>query len=149
MKNRTASIVGVLTAILVAGYQLLPKTQHLPKPECVNENIVFLQNDWDSYIYKKEVMSVLENAEPEDYRYFFQSIIKRNGKDYLLVNFRNQKECFSASMCVKDWGHLEPVRASHGTYYSNELMNLEWKIVRRGCRGQHKVLVFEKMDQIP
>lgn len=148
MKNRTASIVGILTAILVAGYQLLPKEMFLPKPECVNANLIFQENDWDSHIYKHEVMSVLETSDPEDYRYFFQSIVKRHGKDYLLVNLRNETQCFSAFMRIRHWGNLEPMRATNGAHYPNELINLKWKIQRSGCHGHRKSLVFEKMDRI-
>jgi len=49
-------------------------------------------------------------------------------KTYMVLNFRNKKECFDVKMLVEKWDILTGMRLANGKSYPEELYDLKWEV---------------------
>jgi hypothetical protein len=113
---------------LLLGFAILISCS-APRPECVNKEKYFDTNTYESQEYQNKVINILHNDSPEYYRYFFVTFTG-DDNDYLVVNMRNDKNCFDAKILVTDWTKLAGMRKVNGKAYPKELHDLTWSLIR-------------------
>ncbi len=114
----------ILTAL---GCHDLPKHYFSPAPDCTHQSIQMQEPL--SAAYQNQVIEILKNKRPADFRYFFKTFIDEKDSTGMLVNFRNDSLCFDVKMLVKNWEKLEGMRKTNGRSYPQELYDLNWHLV--------------------
>ncbi len=114
------------------------------KPECINKDSFFDNNDPMTETYQEKVKEVLKITTPNDFRYFFVTFTGDNN-EYLMVNMRNNEYCFDAKILVENWDKLAGMREKKGRSYPEELHNLKWKLEKSG--GSENI-VYLDMNKI-
>ncbi|QHT70985.1 hypothetical protein GXP67_32225 [Rhodocytophaga rosea] len=125
----------------------LPKAYFLSKPDC-KSTLNFPSGsspDFSSPDYEKKVIDILETMEQHEFRYFFKSFVQEGKTTYMIVNFRNHKQCFDARMRVDNWDKLAGMKRTNGLSYPEELYEVKWQI---GDREGTKELVYLDMHSI-
>ncbi|MDO1451931.1 hypothetical protein Q0590_37025 [Rhodocytophaga aerolata] len=120
----------VIVIPLFMAFVSLPKAYFLSKPDCNTKvaNMIHGTADFTSTEYQKEVIKLLKSKESDDFRYFFKTFLQEGEMVYMVVNFRNQQQCFDAKMKVDKWDKLGGMRKTNGLSYPEELYEVKWKI---------------------
>jgi hypothetical protein len=116
-------IAAIIIIPLVAGFVFLPKDYFTPVPDCVNTF-----GNVDSARHQQEVVRLLESKHPQDFRYFFKTFVEEGESVYMVVNFRNDSQCFDGKIKVDQWDKLSGMRRTNGVSYPKELFELDWRI---------------------
>ena len=117
--------------LFVAGFYIcrflifVPKNYWKPEPKCISNLSFDFSKKGTAHLLK--LNESLEGRSTEDYRYFFKTFLEEE-KIYMVVNFRNQHECFDIKMLVEKWDKLTGMRHANGKSYPKELHDLEWSI---------------------
>lgn len=138
MKTRILLSVGLVSAFLV--YKSFPKYYFSAEPPCVASF-----SDLQGNAYEQAIGDYLEDKKPSGFRYFFQTFTQEDGKDYMIVNMRNDTYCFDVKIRVKQWGKLEGMKRTNGISYPKELYNLQWKLEQGAGRRE---LIFQDMHDV-
>ncbi len=120
-------LVLFLLAITAPGCHDLPKHYFSPTPDCNSHTIQV--HEPLSAAYQTQVVEILKNKRPEDFRYFFKTFIDEKDSTGMLVNFRNDSLCFDVKMLIKNWEKLEGMHKTNGRSYPQELYDLNWHLV--------------------
>ena len=64
---------------------------------------------------------------------------------FMLVNFRNNNNCFDVSILVKKWDKLGGMKKVNGVSYPKELVKLKWSIE---LIDGNKTVVYQDMNTI-
>lgn len=138
MKTRILLSVGLLSAFLL--YNSFPKYYFAEAPVCVASF-----TELDAVAYEQAVLNNLADKKPSEFRYFFQTFIQEEGKDYILANMRNKTDCFDAKILIEKWDKLAGMKRTNGIGYPKELYNLKWKMEQR---DGYNVIVYQDMRSI-
>jgi hypothetical protein len=149
MKNtkRTLVIGAVVIIPLTIAFVTLPKAYFISKPECNNVagNSILNSKDVTSADYQNEVIRRLASKKPGDFKYFFKTFVQEGETTYMIINFRNDEQCFDARIKVDKWDKLAGMKRTNGVSYPKELYDLEWKIVETGIGRE---LMYVDMHRI-
>ena len=104
----------------------LPRHYFNPAPDCVAAQASLDASMSD--VYQGGVRARLAGAKPADFRYFFERFLDEQGQQIMVVNFRNEQECFNVKMHVPELGKLAGMHAAGGESYPEELYDLEWSL---------------------
>ena len=63
----------------------------------------------------------------------------------MVLDFRNDTNCFKVRMLVDKWDKLGGMRKVNGQSYPKELMNVKWSIEKR---NRSKEVVYNDMSSI-
>ena len=80
--------------------------------------------------YEERVIQELRKSTPTDFRYFFRTFLRKEGRDYILVNFRNEADCFDVPLRIDRLGKLAGMKKVNGQSYPEELNGIIWEIVQ-------------------
>ena len=103
----------------------VPEHYHTPEPECNQAETFDLSIAGTAHL--SELKTNLKTKSPNSYRYFFKTFLEEN-KIYMVVNFRNEKECFDVKILVDKWDKLTGMRWANGKSYPKELYDLKWEV---------------------
>ena len=116
----------LLVGFLICRFVIfVPKNYWKAPPECSNPQT--FDYDRPGTIHLSTLHEELKSKSPEDYRYFFKTFLEED-KIYMVVNFRNEQECFDVKMLVDKWDKLAGMRWANGKSYPKELHDLEWTV---------------------
>lgn len=138
MKTRVLLSIGLVSAFLV--YKNFPKYYFSAEPSCVASF-----SDLQGNAYEQAIWSHLKDKTPSDFRYFFRTFTQEDGKNYMIVNMRNETHCFDVKVRVAQGGKLEGMKRTNGVSYPKELYDLQWKLEQRAGRRE---VVFKNMGAI-
>ncbi len=99
-----------------------------------------------SLAYQSKVRVFLADKKAEDFRYFFDTFMDEGAKTYMMTEFRNENECFTGKILVRDWSKLEGMRRVNGKAYPKELYDLKWEI--QTIDGKQEILYVDMHDII-
>ncbi|MDF1694510.1 MAG: hypothetical protein P1U56_01675 [Saprospiraceae bacterium] len=115
-----------------------------PPPKCVS-NPPFDQLETFSKEYHAEVIKKLEKSKATDFRYFFKTFVESGEETNMILNLRNENQCFDVKMLVENWEKLGGMRKVNGKSYPKELVLLKWNIENR---NDDKIVVYDDMNWI-
>lgn len=114
-------------------------------PECVDMPMLASFGAADGEAYQAKVRELLEDHQPEDFRYFFESFMDEGSQSFMMTSFRNEKICLQAKVLVDKWDKLGGMKARNGKAYPKELVNLKWKI---GVVEERPQIIYQEMRRI-
>ena len=121
MKQKTNLIIFILFVILTV--------VSCDRPICSNKNPVFDKYDINSFEYKTELLKQIEKIGQKNLSYWFESYIKENEKEYIIINIKNNSLCAKGKILVKDWNKIEEIkRTSAQSYVGAKLKGLTFNI---------------------
>jgi len=138
---KTPLFFGVLIITMALLYSIFPRYYFAAEPLCVAS----FKDLSSEEAYEQAVLQTLRGQKPSDFRYFFQTFLQEDNKDYLVVNMRNKDFCFHAKILVENWDKLAGMKRTNGASYPKELYQLEWEIVKKD--GQD-VIFYKNMRTI-
>ena len=109
MKQKTNRFIFILFVILTV--------VSCDRPICSNKNPVFDKYDINSFEYKTELLKQIEKIGQKNLSYRFESYIKENEKEYIIVNIQNHSLCAKGKIMVKDWHKIEGIKRTSGQSY--------------------------------
>jgi hypothetical protein len=99
------------------------------RPTCNNKNPIFDKYEIKSKAYKIELIQQIEAIGQQNLRYWFESYLIENEKEYIRVNIQNDSLCAKGQILVNDWHKIEGIKRTKGKGYSGaELIGLTFKI---------------------
>ena len=94
-----------------------------------NKNLVFDKYDINSFEYKTELLKQIEKIGQKNLSYWFESYIKENEKEYIIINIKNNSLCAKGKILVKDWNKIEEIKRTSGqSYVGAKLKGLTFNI---------------------
>ena len=121
MKQKTNLIIFILFVILTV--------VSCDRPICSNKNPVFDKYDINSFEYKTELLKQIEKIGQKNLSYWFESYIKENEKEYIIINIKNNSLCAKGKIMVKDWNKIEGIKGTSGqSYVGAKLKGLTFNI---------------------
>ena len=121
MKQKTNLIIFILFVILTV--------VSCDRPICSNKNPVFYKYDINSFEYKTELLKQIEKIGQKNLSYWFESYIKENEKEYIIINIKNNSLCAKGKILVKDWNKIEEIKRTSGqSYVGAKLKGLTFNI---------------------
>ena len=126
MKTRIFLIL--LVGLLVLGFVSCPKDYFVKMPECIKQEAFQENLNPISEEYQSEVLVLLRDKNPDEFRYKFETFLQEDGNIFMLTNFRNNEFCFDAKLLVNKWDKLGGMKRTNGKSYPKELYELKWKI---------------------
>jgi hypothetical protein len=121
MKQKTNLIIFILFVILTV--------VSCDRPICSNKNPVFDKYDINSFEYKTELLKQIEKIGQKNLSYWFESYIKENEKEYIIINIKNNSLCAKGKILVKDWNKIEEIKRTSGqSYVGAKLKGLTFNI---------------------
>ncbi len=121
MKQKTNLIIFILFVILTV--------VSCDRPICSNKNPVFDKYDINSFEYKTELLKQIEKIGQKNLSYRFESYIKENEKEYIIINIKNNSLCAKGKILVKDWNKIEEIKRTSGqSYVGAKLKGLTFNI---------------------
>ena len=140
MKKYLLIIPLFLAALFICRFMIfVPKNYWKPEPKCIaNQSFDFSKK---GTAHLSALNESLKSKSPDDYRYFFKTFLEEE-KIYMVVNFRNEQECFDVKMLVEKWDKLTGMRHANGKSYPKELHDLEWNIENNEVtyQGMHRII---------
>ena len=118
-----------------------PEHYFADAPACVSDTTTNLKPE-----KQKALVAQLQNQQPSDYRYFFQTFVEEGNNTYMITNFRNKTACFDIKILVDKWDKLEGMKRTNGVSYPKELYDLKWEI--QSINGQSIIRYLEMHDII-
>lgn len=109
MPQKTNLIIISLSAILA--------TISCDRPNCENKNPIFDKYDVNSTEYKMELINQINSFGQENLNYWFDSYMKENEKEYIVVNIQNKYLCAKGMIMVNDWNKIEGIKKTKGKGY--------------------------------
>ena len=131
--------------IISLAYLYFPQNYFISLPDCSHRALFQDQYVSTSEDYQSEVLSIIENKNPNEFRYLFKTFLEEKGGTSMLINFRNGKHCFDAKILVDVWDKLGGMRKTNGKSYPKERYELEWKI--ETIDGDKRI-VYQNMHRI-
>ncbi|KGO87863.1 hypothetical protein Q765_05100 [Flavobacterium rivuli WB 3.3-2 = DSM 21788] len=109
-------------------------------------NTVLLNNEPETKVYKEELASLLEKADPSKLEYYFDHYVQKDGIDYLYVNITGAVDAI-AVVTVREWDEkLKELREFKGKGYGgSEFKNLKLEVERNSANTS---FVYKGMDGI-
>ena len=99
------------------------------RPKCKNQNPIFDSYSIDSKEYKNELAKEITRIETPNLRYWLNSYLEENGKEYIVVYIQNDELCAKGILEVKEWTKIEGIKKRKGVSYRGaELLGLEFEI---------------------
>ena len=121
MKQKTNLIIFILFVILTV--------VSCDRPICSNKNPVVDKYDINSFEYKTELLKQIEKIGQKNLSYLFESYIKENEKEYIIINIKNNSLCAKGKILVKDWNKIEEIKRTSGqSYVGAKLKGLTFNI---------------------
>ena len=121
MKQKTNLIIFILFVILTV--------VSCDRPICSNKNPVFDKYNINSFEYKTELLKQIEKIGQKNLSYRFESYIKENEKEYIIINIKNNSLCAKGKILVKDWNKIEEIKRTSGqSYVGAKLKGLTFNI---------------------
>ena len=121
MKQKTNLIIFILFVILTV--------VSCDRPICSNKNPVFDKYDINSFEYKTELLKQIEKIGQKNLSYWFESYIKENEKEYIIINIKNNSLYAKGKILVKDWNKIEEIKITSGqSYVGAKLKGLTFNI---------------------
>ena len=121
MKQKTNLIIFILFVILTV--------VSCDRPICSNKNPVFDKYNINSFEYKTELLKQIEKIGQKNLSYWFESYIKENEKEYIIINIKNNSLCAKGKILVKDWNKIEEIKRTSGqSYVGAKLKGLTFNI---------------------
>ncbi len=99
------------------------------KPNCQNKNPIFEKFGFETLEYKNELAKQLSLADNEKISYWFDSYIKHDNKEYILVEVQDKNLCAKILILVENWNNIENIGKTKGkSYRGAELVGLNFDI---------------------
>lgn len=138
MKQKTSFLTIIILAILGA--------VACDRPNCKNENPIFDQYAIDAIEYKTELLTQIEKVGQDRLTYWFDSYIKENEKEYIVVNIQQKSLCAKGMIRVKDWTKIEGIRRTQGKgYVGAQLKGLTFNVEKESNEIE---LVYKDIERI-
>ncbi len=116
------------------------------RPECINVNKIFDNNDPNTKIYKDELVNQLHQIDQSKLTYWLQEYVEQNGRESLYFNIQSDEICAILHLTVKDWKKLETIREKKGVSRRGaEFTNLKFKIIQQPLSTD---FIYETYDRI-
>jgi hypothetical protein len=109
MKQKTNLLALILLVFL--------GTVSCDRPNCDNKNPIFDKYDINSIEYKMELTKQINTFGQENLNYWFDSYMKENEKEYIVVNIQNKSLCAKGKILVNDWNKIEGIKRTQGMGY--------------------------------
>ncbi|MBS2101020.1 hypothetical protein [Carboxylicivirga linearis] len=87
------------------------------RPNCENKNPIFDKYDVGSERYKTELVAQIKHYGQKNLKYWFDSYIKENGNEYIIINIQNDSLCAKGKVLVRNWNKLEGIKQTQGKGY--------------------------------
>ena len=123
-------------------FVFVPEHYHSPVPVCTKAETFNLNIKGTQHL--SALKSNLKTKAPDQYRYFFKTFLEEENV-YMVLNFRNDNECFDVKMLVDKWDKLTGMRHANGKSYPKELFDLKWEF--KEVNGVEEV-VYASMHSI-
>ncbi|MDY0282023.1 MAG: hypothetical protein RBR35_15840 [Salinivirgaceae bacterium] len=121
MEQKTKLMTLILLVILTA--------VSCDRPNCHNKNPIFEKYEISSVDYKTELIQQIEKIGQQNLTFWFESYIKENEKEYIIVNIQHDSLCAKGKILVNDWNKIEGIRRTNGQSYSGaELQGLTFNV---------------------
>ncbi len=99
------------------------------RPNCDTANVLFLNNNPNSKIYKDELVKQLTKVDQTKLSYWLQKYDEQNGVESLYFYIQGDGLCAIACLTMKHWNKLEHVREKKGIGRRGaEFTNLQFDI---------------------
>lgn len=101
------------------------------RPDCTNENPIFVANEPNSKTYKDELVRQLNVVDESELRYWLQKYENNQGTESLYFHIQGDSLCAILHMSMNQWDKLERVRDNKGVGRRGaEFTNLSFEIVQ-------------------
>lgn len=94
------------------------------KSQCNNTNETFNKFPPDSKEYTSELARQISSIGPENLSYWFDKYLKKEGKEFIVVQINGDKLCAEAQLEVKDWSKISGMRREISGYHGAQLKGL-------------------------
>ncbi len=116
------------------------------RPNCENKNLIFDKYDIDSEEYKTELLNQIEKYGQKNLTYWFDSYIKENGNEYIIVNIQNHALCAKGKIQVNDWNKIEGIKTTQGKgYVGAKLKGLTFDVEKKSNKTE---LIYKDINRI-
>ncbi|MFK7756438.1 MAG: hypothetical protein AB8B53_05845 [Flavobacteriales bacterium] len=116
------------------------------RPECINENPIFLAHEPDSKIYKDELVKQLKQKDQNELRFWLQKYDIQDGIESLYFHVQSKDLCAILHLTVKDWQKLEDVKERKGVGRRGaEFTNLQFKILEDDLKTTFEYITFDSI----
>ncbi|MCA6073966.1 hypothetical protein [Fulvivirga sedimenti] len=117
------------------------------RPVCENTNAIFDMNEFNSPEYKTELFNQIQNIGQNNLSYWFDSYVRENDREYIVVNIQGETLCAKGMIRVEDWNKIEGIKNVEGKGYSGaELAGLRFSIEKD--LSDNIELVYADINQI-
>ena len=114
----------IILLFILRYFVFVPAHYFTPEPVCTQAETFDFSLEGTRHL--SALKANLKTKDPSQYRYFFKTFLEEE-KTYMVVNFRNDTECFDVKMLVDKWDKLTGMRLANGKSYPKELFDLKWK----------------------
>lgn len=84
------------------------------RPECENNNSIFIENEPSTKTYKDELVRQLDTVDQSELTYWLQKYDEQNGEESLYFYIQGDSLCAVLHMTMNHWDKLENVRERKG-----------------------------------
>lgn len=111
------------------------------------EHDTFAQYSYDDPVYLNELAKIMKSGKPEDFKFFFDKYLSKNGKDYIILKVLNDSIEARGLFLVENRIPLANIISSKGVSYSGvEFINLKYEIETDSVHNSY--LVFKGVEKI-
>lgn len=116
------------------------------RPECVNENPIFENNQPNSKKYKDELVNQLDQIDPSELTYWLQKYDDQDGVESLYFHIQGDGLCAILHLTVNDWNKLENVRERKGVGRRGaEFTNLKFNIIQDSLSTDFVYVSYDRL----
>lgn len=100
------------------------------RPKCETDNAVFLNNSYDSEVYKAELANQITQIGQNNLRYWLKDYVESK-TDFLVFYVQNDSLCANIKITINNWKNLEQFKKTNGKgRFNAEFKGLNYKIVQ-------------------
>ena len=137
MKIKSIVLLTVLSSLFIA---------NCDRPECLNTNMVFVENEPNSKVYKDELVRQLNDVDQTKLTYWLQRYDEQDGDESLYFYIQGDGLCAILHLSMDHWNRLENVRERKGIGRRGaEFTNLKFEIIQDSISTNFVYSSYDRM----